>query len=1656
MENKFTNIFKRLNNDLIPEAGDNTSYNMALHAVKKGIKGKGYGLANEGSTKKVFNIPEEIVGYVEVESRDWVILLLKNGELGYFDIENAIYVSIYNLNDLNKETNDGCGNVEKIEGCDFSFDCEYVHLEYNFWNQCNELHIQFSHGCVFYTVNIDELLDEKRRANVTCSDIQTFKCDCMPTLRAVKAEGGGALLENGKYSFTARIINKDGHKTNWFNISNDVSVGGGTNKPGEISNEYIIVYISNLSCRYSAIEIAVIRQIGDGVTAEVLDRIDYNNSGIAFEYRGRTGEETSISIEEITTRKVNFLRGRALKIHDGRMFYYQIKNAKNFNTQEWVSTAQIKLKVYKVPVSVAHMYRGLQPGERYLIGAVPQMCDGTEQRVGVFSGGGGLEGRGSGGDGDTNYNYDNIGPGGAAPSGAPVTPTQEGGGSGGSGSSGGNGNINFDSTNNDEYKPYDQLPKDHHVVQQDGYYTDGCVTNTGECEDLGKSMVDGIGQAAEDFPDDSDESNPAEDCPDCGNDPLKRVLLGFKKLFSKGLFRGITISISRNRKNKKSKQPDGNGIKDTLKKTLDELRQEEVHVPERVKVKDTNSKNNVTGGASFVFDGTKTIGEQMDDINLFFVGDMEPKWFHSSEKYPKTRDCGGGFVYGDLAGASVQLLEVPYIVHFVSSTTGAKSSHTLGMDERSGYVFMVGIGIYGLRELTEADLGKPPCKSQPWKIVYARRDALNSRILGSGILIDTMRGDVNNRPHAIARHGLNSRENLDKHIGVGGDLFEHEGQDNDGANIYMFLGPDTILGKIPLVANKFIKLGDMSGDGWRHGLYASHTRRYGWTERPLDQRGCRETINLHTFTPGVSELDILGICKADGDRIIDVSRGFDMPICNLSRESSVALKLSGSAGHPKDKSFIADGKEHFGPVLEASCPFGLLARDIPNQYGSVVNQSYVDLGLYAKPGATSVEGLVGDSFVNVFNVRRTSYVSDRVGDRTFIPSPRKWSGIARFFGFGDPSEPPESGDERDPKNMANRYPGMGIIEAANSTGSGSVYYPGVLKCLVVFFAMSRVNPYYRQRGDEDKGEVHAWNLGRLYLDSSIPMGTPWEDSWLNRFYKVIVRQSKLDSLLVWVIRVGVILGMPLWFIYNGLEVNALWDIPTSIMRTVIFALIWIIAILLLTPSRIRKMLGLKEQLKDREGGATDENIRQWEDIYREYSSEYNAGGVVGTSYGIPDPFNTCDCDDCTEKIYYRPGGVPTQGINNLIYYTPKQYQGTEINAFKNVLEGNYGEMGTKAGQLQRLFSLNNMLYALTTDGVWRLSYNSNGDANYKDLDYLLGNGMALGTPHRIGEGIEEGFRGTVDPNSFIITPYGALWVDYKNRAPVLFNGSSARLLNDGVSDLLYDYMPFCNGNTCRDQKMGTGVWYSLGYDPKLDRLLMTKKDGDIGGSWTLSYDFSERTWISAHEYIPNMYIWDKNSLYSVYDKGIWLHNLDSSKQIIYNKYRPFKIWFYSVNLQPILNHAAAMEVDAIEIHTIADEIGGAMNRDITFNMGGWSNSYQMTGLYLLDTDYYICKTHKDIRDRGFSSQLYRGNPGLWRFNEIKDNIKDDTKAILVRGECSFIEEYANNADCSGGNGNKSKFEDYYLRHCLIFDDAEKTNIELKLLRIIGYGSKKQN
>lgn len=1687
--NSFNNFFG-IDNDSIPEYADKESYEMALNAVRQNGDKKG-ALFSEGSTKKIVPVDANVIGRVFVEARDWYVLLFDNSEIGYFSTESETYTRIGSLNALSNRTGSACGNggTEVPGGCNFDFTgCGRVNLEYNFWNNCHELHIEFSHKCEYYTVNLDEMADPKRRAAMNCQDLRTFKCDCIPSGRAIGMEGGGAGLPNGKYSFVCRLIDKDGHRTNFFNISNEISIGSDKNKPGELSDQYIRFYVEGLNCRYGTMEVVVIKHVGGTVKPFIVEKIHYNTNGISYEYRGDNGREIPISIEEITVKKVNYLQGRELKLHDGRMFYFQIKNNKNLHVQKYANVVGVHLPVYRIPSTEAHKYAGLQPYEDYLPALVYQFCDGTESHAGPLGGGStrletrnGLEPRTNetDGSGRNDPGADRREPPPTTPgtgTGTPGGPGRppgrgegeeeegegEGSGTGEEGApdtsvGGGTGVVNFDKNDHDKYTPYDQLDPHSQKHQNDGYHSDGCITQPTKdpagsgCEPMGKSLLDGLEQAANDMPDDSEMG--VGDCLDCGNPSLlDKFKTAVGRMFG-GLFKGISISISRNRKNKNAAKDSGDKVKKFAQQIGDELKSEEVWDPRRIKTTFRNNKTFADGGPSFTHDKGGTMGEKVDNINMYFVGDVEPEWVETKTLYPLTKDCSGGFIYGALAGKPVRLMRVPSITYFKSNTVGAKNNRQMGIDETDGYVYMIGMRVTNVMIPPLSETGKPLCDQQPWKIVYIPRDPLNSRVTACGIVIDTFAGDHNGRSHAIMRNGVNGPENIDRYIQKGGDDHNHEGTDNTGANIYGIISPDLLLGKIPLVANKFQQIGVLYGDGWRHEQYAESTKDVGYTGQNIDQRGTRQTINLHSFRPVFREFDILGITKVPGDSTVSGARGIGMPILNISRESTVAMRLSGSLNIEKDTSFMADGLDHWGPVRYANAPVGYLINEMDRQYGSLVNARYADLGLYAKGNSMSAEGLVGDSHVGCFNIRRTAYISNLVGNKTFIPSPRHWSGIARFLGFGDVTQPPDSGDERDPKNHANRHPGVGIMDTTGE-GRGSIYYPGVLKTLVYFFIQSRVNAYYRQRGDGE-GEVHARNLGDLYLDSDVPKGTPWEKSWLNRMYIEIMRCSKMLNSLRPALRIFALIGIPLLAGFYVFHIEGNLDaMLTLLLRVLIVLAIWVAAILIFTPSRINQMFGITEHLNDNQGGADRANFRQYEDNYMKYNSVYNKGSSLAPSIGISDPFNVCDCADCSEAKYYRPGGVPTNGVNNLIYYSARQYENTEINAFRNVLDGDYGEMQTNSSQIQALKSVDNTLWAITTDRPYRLSYD--GDPQSNGLDYLLGNGRALGTPLGVDEGIREGSFGTIDPNAIEITPAGMFYIDAKSNSLILFNGGQFDIIsNMGCSTLFQNNLGFCNQVKCRDQG-NKGVWYTLGYDPELKRLLVTKRDGGAGGSWTMSYSIEAKKWISAHSYLPDMYLWSRKKLYSLKDNVIWRHNEKDSKQTFYGKHKPFAVWFHSNNLEPLGSYLAPTKYAHIELHTVARDLKSGALKNYTFNKGAWGTSYQMTGTHLLDSKHYRCEGFKDIRDRKFVMNIERPNPGLWRINGFKDNILNDHNPILSEEDCGFMKWFNDsNASCEIGDGKRSDLGDYYIRHQLVFDDPGLANIELSLLRVLVAGYKQE-
>jgi hypothetical protein len=1633
-ESIIINTFNKMWRDSRPEVQPEGTYFEARNATKKTDGFREFGLVNEKGTEECVTLPSGVIGGCYVVERDWDILILEGGEFGIFDHAKCTYKKIFSANEIRSDEERICGRGQRSGGnlgCDFGFsNCEWVHLEYRFWNACSELHVEWSSGCTYYNANIDALLDPARKSGFSCEDFKTFKCTCIPTIFAKNIEGGGSGLTNGAYQFVARLKDKDGHKTNFFNISNAVVLGSKTNIPGEVSTESIQVYIEGLDCNYNTIELAVIDRSGGKAEAFIIETLHYNGQAVTYTYHGPNGREIPIPLDEILVKKKTYLRGRAVTQHDGTAVYYQIKNENNLDYQRRANNIKIKLLNFKVKAKVAHHYAGLQGGENYIPAIVWQMCDGTETagfpltnygaRVTELSTSNGDPELSARSNGTTDQEYD-----------PPTTANDVAG-------------PPFDS-----YANYGDLNGNHNEFANDNY-----PLTKGEFDSLNDKIDQTLSDKADIEPDAS--------CVECGADSVQDVVDTDDELIGDEIFGGfddanmdsqtdwpgdgVNPDSGRTRiKKQKYKSQRANNIKDALKGLIELTKDEEVFVPTRQKYEGITGKPNSPKNEDLTLEDT--YADQRYGTDAVVVKRIDAPYQEDGCVYPYTKNCEGDYIYGDLAGKPIRLLRIPEDPHFYSPVTGVKSEYRLGVDETEGHVYMWGLEVSDIVFPTEDELPKPLCPNQPWKIVYVPRNQANSRVIASGIFVHTFNGSSNGREFAIPRHGVNSNVFVDRSIQGGGDDFNHIGSESDSP-IYCFFSPDTLLGKVPLFANKALITGVVSGVGYKHGHYAEGDRStVGFFGRAKDQRGTRQSMNLSDFTIAKSVKTIRGISYAKGNINIENPRGIDKPLLNVWRESSVFLQLDSLLPGASDDSFLGDGLCHNCDVPSGSAPYGHLIREFECQYGGVENMTYVDLGIYGKEGATSGFGLVGDSHVGSFSFRRTSYVSNKVGNRPLMPSPRKWNAIARFFGAGDSTAPPENGDIRDPKNMANMRPGLCCPGGGQAVGD--LYYPRVLKTLVYSFYQSRVNSYYRQIGKVE-GEIHADNLNGFALDSNIPHGGAWEKSFLNRFYSEVIRESKFDGIIRIFLRFVVIIAPLVWYISFIFNINSIPDIFTFVIRTVLFALLYVLLLRIFRVSSINKVLGLKNALSDLEGGATDESIKQWEDNYMEYSSNYSVVNDIGHSFGMSDPYNTCNCNDCLECKKQRPGGVPSYEWNNEIFVSAKQRPETEINAYRHVLEGNYTVMPADAGSLQKILVLNNGLLAHTTDGIYHLQSDNSGGTGS-----LLGQPKLIDNPQRMFEGVIEGYAGTKDPNAGIVTPHGYVFIDRFGRNVCLYNGSSVEFLSGvqyGLNRFWHEFGDYCpTKECCIDQKMN-GSWYSLGYDHNKDLLLVTKNDG--AGSFTLSFDFDDKSWASFHDYIPQLYLNDRFNFYSVYENKIHKHGV-GAYQTYYGRYYPFYVHFISSNLE--FNNGQANERTIVpflaehqKIHTEAN-VGGLMNRHYTFNKGAWWNSYQTCGEYILEHPNQPCDRSSDmIKDKGMIAAIDRKSAGAWNFNKFRDNIVDEGGVIVERAtECLPFLELVN-YECSKKDGN---IKDYYLHNKLTLDDG--SNVELRLLRVVTHGKKQE-
>ena len=1068
-------------------------------------------------------------------------------------------------------------------------------------------------------------------------------------------------------------------------------------------------------------------------------------------------------------------------------------------------------------------------------------------------------------------------------------------------------------------------------------------------------------------------------------------------------------------------------------------------------------------GPFFDCDGKSLAGI---DFKIVARGRTKPS-YETNNTYPCTVDCNGQPIFGGLAGQPIAHHKFPDTseeAHFVSKTIGVpfgRYYNDAGSDEDL-YIRILGVEFTGIQDVEEGEWDVKTCEENPYTIVQAERTESNSLIKYKGVATGTFKITNNGKEYEQQRYGLNSMEEVSYYHddGEGGRL-SNAGSGESHA-IYSL---DAMSIGVNLSATKIKEELRFRGQGERYHLYAKGKEpedSLRGTRR--DALGAVSAVNLSRWETGSGEYDINFQELAKADDVASPSGSGTTPLMNRSQQECIWV----GSGLPQltDESFTGDVLEYNVPISDAQASYVSAFEELENQYGPLENLNYVPIMQAGRVHSGGIKGLCGDTYRGVFSFVKTGFVSDKVGSCTEdgkfdIPAqvPTKNEKRCICDGPEDPvhqnsgawvwTELPEEGDAADPKNWAGTHTHDlshtdTYEEAVGTQAVSDFYFPGTTTMLVIAVVESKACPWLREKSDEIAKQWFPEIKHQFRYDSGNSIDNSalgWEDCFLPQYHREIEQPSLWKKLLKTIIRTALTIITPMLGLGSLVDISNggidfvgnVWDAP------MLMALWWLMVQVLFSNDNIDKLLGIPVCKDDEAGGMGVFMNRGFFTNPTGYNLDYSSNFNYYTYEGIPEIYNVCDYED---------------EITGEIFISDRQLAGSIFDAYTHVRPFSKIDISANYGEITNLTTVNGTLYAHTTDALMAVRHNR--AIVQSDLgSIVLGSAGFLSEPEGMTEGIIEGYAGLKRHNSQINTQYGYFWVDEEaDRIYRLSNQGLEAISDAGMFNFFKEQLLFCNIDDCVDQRGEGTAYYALGVDPRLNRFLITKSDGD--SSFTLSYDLDEKIWISFHDYVPRDYIWDRRDLFSLKGNTLWKHNDDCNYQTYYGTYYPFVLEFTAISktLHPF-------SYESTMVNTEAEKCSGMTwitGLDITFNKLSVRNNNQGTptlNLYWVgnnDGDWE--SAYKLVKENGGAIKIHNNND-IWSLNDLHDYASGSCsdQPLLLQSGCEPYPEINESAfDCTSLNKKNYRgkvLDGKYLIYRFTFDHDPQ--IKVNAIYVETYG-----
>jgi hypothetical protein len=284
--------------------------------------------------------------------------------------------------------------------------------------------------------------------------------------------------------------------------------------------------------------------------------------------------------------------------------------------------------------------------------------------------------------------------------------------------------------------------------------------------------------------------------------------------------------------------------------------------------------------------------------------------------------------------------------------------------------------------------------------------------------------------------------------------------------------------------------------------------------------------------------------------------------------------------------------------------------------------------------------------------------------------------------------------------------------------------------------------------------------------------------------------------------------------------------------------------------------------------SNDNLALEYNDTYRNFhdniitmNSDYNElnGMRFYLMKPIDETYKTCDCD--------------TEYDNRIVVSTADNAAIT-ASGFSKFLINNFITVPHAYGKITNLFQESSIIYAHTTDSLWRIQVlESNLQANNNTI--YVGTSDILSTQPLNLFISNEGYMGLQDKRHFFQNNYGYFFADMKNQGLMLMSGGKLDIISDyGMRNFFKDYWnEYYNSYTTL-----VPADLTMGFDYRHKRFLITDKKNEF----TLSYYPEDKAFYSLHSYLPIAYLQNRDTFFTQDENyELYLHEDN------FNSYRKF-------------------------------------------------------------------------------------------------------------------------------------------------------------------------